>query len=385
MRSVLLIVGKDLRERLRDRSLLLFAVVVPLVLAFVYNLVLGKASDPDPFRYAVVDLDGGPVAAAFTDHVLGALVEDDVVTIRRVATAEAARVLARDGDVDAAFVLPAGFSAGVRSETPIGVDVIGNVDAPTGTQVATAIANAYAGELNAARIAVAAAATSDPEAVARAVSARPAPLTVGGAPATMKVLDSATYMAAAMAILFLFFSVQSGLSSLIDERRAGTLPRLLALPIPRWSVLAAKALTSVVIGVAGMGVLVVATSVLMGADWGDPVGVAVLVVAGVLAATGITAAVVATARTAEQAGSRQAVVAILLGMLGGVFFPISQLGGVVTALSLATPHAWFLRGLGELAGGGGVLSALPATGVLTAFGLVTGGVALLGLRREVRS
>ncbi|GAA3383569.1 hypothetical protein GCM10020369_09900 [Cryptosporangium minutisporangium] len=382
---MLLLVGKDLRERLRDRSLLLFAIVVPLVLAFVYNLVLGKASDPDPFHYAVVDLDGGPVAAAFVDQVLGGLAENDVVRIRRVASADAARALARDGDVDAAFVLPAGFSSGVGSPTPVGIDVVGNVDAPTGTQVAAAIAAAYAAELNAARVAVAAAGTSDPEAVARAVSARPAPLSVAGAPATMKVLDSTTYMAAAMAILFLFFSVQAGVSTLIDERTAGTLPRLLALPIPRWSILASKALTSVVIGVAGTAVLVLATSVLMGADWGNPFGVALLVVAGVLAATGITAAVVATARTAEQAGSRQAVVAILLGMLGGVFFPVSQLGGTVTALSLLTPHAWFLRGLGDLAGEGGALAALPAAAVLTAFGLVTGGVALVGLRREVRT
>ena len=59
--------------------------------------------------------------------------------------------------------------------------------------------------------------------------------------------------------------------------------------------------------------------------------------------------------------------------------------GGVAALSLVTPHAWFLRGLGELAGGGGVVSTLPAAGVLTLFGLVTGGLALLGLRREVQS
>ncbi|EXG82481.1 ABC transporter permease [Cryptosporangium arvum] len=376
MRPVLLIVGKDLRERLRDRSLFLFAFVVPLLLAFVYDLVLGKASDPDPFRYAVVDLDGGPVAAAFADDVLGALVDDDVVTVRRVATTDAARTLARDGDIDAAFVLPAGFSARVPTRDPAGIDVIGNVDAPTGTQVATAIADAYAGQLNAVRVTVAAG--GDPR-----VAEQAAPLTVVGGPASRKVLDQTTYMAAAMAILFLFFTVQAGLSSVIDERSAGTLRRILALPVPRWTVLAAKAVTSIVIGVVGMGVLVVASSLLMGADWGDPVGVALLVVGGVLAATGVTAAVVATARTAEQAGSRQAVVAILFGLLGGVFFPVGQLGGAVTTLSLVTPHAWFLRGLGELAGGGGATAALPSAGVLTVFGVVTGAIALVGLRREV--
>ena len=46
-------------------------------------------------------------------------------------------------------------------------------------------------------------------------------------------------------------------------------------------------------------------------------------------------------------------VALVLGMLGGSFFPVAQAGGLLATLSLLTPQAWFLRGLGDLAGGGG--------------------------------
>ena len=143
----------------------------------------------------------------------------------------------------------------------------------------------------------------------------------------------------------------------------------------RASIVLGKLLTSVVLGVVSISVLVVGTSVLLGASWGNPAGVAMLIVAGVLAATGITAVIASLARTSEQAGSWQAVVAVTLGMLGGAFFPIQQSGSFMATASLVTPHAWFIRGLGNLAGGD-VADVLPAVGALLLIAALTGAVAL---------
>jgi ABC-2 type transport system permease protein len=210
------------------------------------------------------------------------------------------------------------------------------------------------------------------------------PVVVRDVSAAAKVLDNATFFPASMAVFFLFFTVQLGISSLLDERAGGTLRRLLAAPVPRWSLLVGKLLTSVIIGVVSTSVLVLASAVLMGSHWGDPLGVGLLVVAGVLAATGVTALVASLARTAEQASSWGAVVAVLLGLLGGVFFPIAQLGGLAAVASLATPHAWFLRGLGELQGGAGPQAAVPAAGAMLAFAAVTFAIALLRLGKVLR-
>jgi ABC-2 type transport system permease protein len=376
---------------MRDRSALMIAVVLPLVLAFIFDLVFGSAATPRPFEYAVVDLDRGRIAQAFVTGLLPEIERDGFVTLRRVASAAEARALAADGRIDAAFVIPAGFSTAIESQTATRIDVIGGADSPTGTEVARSIAGSYVAELNATAIAVAAAvpdpARTSPErlagVVARAV-ATARPVLVEDASAAEKILDVKTYFAAGMAVFFLFFTVQFGVASLLDERNGGTLRRLLAAPIPRAAILGGKLLTSFVLGVASMAVLVVATTVLIGARWGDPAGVALLVVAGVLAATGVTAVVASLARTVEQAGSWQAVIAVTLGLLGGAFFPIAQVGGVATALSLLTPHAWFLRGLGELAGGGGVGSVLPAVGALLTVALATGGLAAIRIGRAVR-
>jgi ABC-2 type transport system permease protein len=391
VRAALRIAAKDLRQRLRDRSALMLAVVLPLALAFIFDLVFGSAATTRPFDYAVVDLDRGPVAEGFVAELLPDIERRGFVKLRRVADVAEARALATSGDVDAAFVVPAGFSAAITSQRAAHLDVIGGADAPTGTEVARSIAASYVAELNATTVAVAAAvhgraspSADELAAVVRRAVAASRPVVLADVSAAEKILDVKTYFAAGMAVFFLFFTVQFGVASLLDERSGGTLARLLAAPISRTAVLAGKLLTSVILGLVSMTVLVVATTVLLGARWGDPVGVALLVVAGVLAATGLTAVVASLARTVEQAGSWQAVLAVTLGLLGGAFFPISQVGGFATTLSLFTPHAWILRGLAELAGGGGPTAALPAVGALLLFALVTGAVAALRIRQVVR-
>lgn len=393
MRAALTIAGKDLRQRLRDRSAILMAVVLPLVLAVLFNLVFGSAAAPRPFRYAVVDLDHGPIATAFRSDVLDDLRRQGLVQLRVSATVDEARRLTDSGDLDAAFILPAGFSTAAQSGRPAQLDVIGSVDAPTGVDVARSIARSFAADLTSVRLAIAATLPDGHEGrvppqrlqeLAARAAAATRPVVVRDISATARLLDNSTYFPASMAVFFLFFSAQLGVSSLLDERAEGTLSRLLAAPVPRWSVLVGKLLTSVIIGVVSTTVLVLASAVLMGSHWGDPAGVGLLVVAGVLAATGVAALVASLARNADQAGSWGAVVAVLLGLLGGVFFPIAQVGGVAAKVSLLTPHAWFLRGLGELQGGGGPWAALPAAGAILAFAAVTFAVAMLRLGKVLR-
>ena len=133
-----------------------------------------------------------------------------------------------------------------------------------------------------------------------------------------------------------------------------------------------------------MTILVIATTALIRADWGPPVGVAAMVVGGIVAAIGISSLVISFARTAESAGAASSAVAITLGILGGTFTPTSQAPEVMSTLALATPHGWFMRGLGDMHGtGASIADGLPAVLVLLAMGLVTGGIGLLRARRLV--
>ncbi|OFW79496.1 MAG: hypothetical protein A2Z48_03950 [Actinobacteria bacterium RBG_19FT_COMBO_70_19] len=391
MRAALLIAGKDLKQRLRDRSAILVAFVVPLGLAFVFNATLGGISTGGTaFTYAVADADRSEVSAVFVDHVLPAVQESGAIEIRTVPSEPEGRRLVNDGKIDAMFVVPEGFGAAVQGSGGAEIRVVGDVDEPTGTQVARSIASSFVADLNAVRLAIAAVlephstAPAELDALVERATAVANPVTVVNLGASTKELDVTTYFAAGMAVFFLFFTVQFGVASLLEERKEGTLSRLLAAPIGRASILGGKLLMSFVLGVLSMTTLIVATSLLLGAKWGSPVGVALLVLAGVLAAIGVMALVATLAKTAEQAGSWQSIIAVVLGMLGGVFFPISQAPGILPKLSLLTPQAWFMRGLSDLAGGGGWTVVLPAVLAMCVFAGVTGAIAAVRLDRMAR-
>ena len=390
MKAAIIIAAKDLRQRLRDRSAIIMGIVAPFALAAIFSLLL-PSSQGFHTDYAVVDLDHGSVSALFTEQVLPGVVESGFADVRTVDDREAAAVLVESGEVDAAFVIPSGFSQSITSGRDATISIIGNVDAALSTQIAEAIASSFAEEVNAVSLSVAAAlggfTVIQPEALAdlsaRAAVFEPAIL-VEDSEADSKQMTDKTFYSASMAIMFLFFTAQFGILSLLAERRQGTLPRLVAAPLGPWTIVIGKALTGFVLGVVAMTVLIVASTLLLGAAWGNPIGVVLLALAAVISATGVSAMAATMARTEEQASGWNAIIAMTLAILGGTFFSLDRAPEFVGRLSLLTPHAWFLRGLDELASAsGGVTDVLPATAVMVAIGVVTGGIGLLRARKLV--
>ena len=382
MRVAWLICAKDLKARLRDRSALLIGIVVPLGLAFIFNSIFsGISGASNVISLGVVNADHSVASQQFTSRVLPAVGRSGLITVHTEPSLARARALAADGTLAAVIVIPAGFSARVQAGQHASMQVIGNVDAPVSAEVAQSIAESYAADLNRVRLSVATVAGTTPLPPARIQAlAAAAPVAVTDVSAQTKELDQKSFLAAGMAVFFLFFTVQFGVTSLLEERNDGTLARLLAAPVSRASILGAKLLTSFLLGVISMTVLALATTLLFHAHWGNPLGVAVLVVSAILAATGIMSLIATLARNAEQAANWQSVVAIVLGLIGGTFFPVSQAPGILSHLTFLAPQAWFLRGLGDLRGGGLSVVWVPALAMLC-FAAVTGALALMRLRR----
>lgn len=386
MRAALVIAAKDLRERIRDRSAIVLAVLAPFGLAAIFAVLLPSGDDAFHADYAFVDGDDSPASTAFLSGPLTAIEEAGFASVVVMPDEAAARAAVDAGDVDAAAIFEFGFGAAVEAGEAAAVTIVADTNAGLATEILRSLAEGYAAELEAIRLSVATALTvrggpPDPTEVA-ALAARavdwPSPLSLVDAPAEVRHMSTSTFYPASMAIFFLFFSAQFGVLSLLAERRQGTLPRLVAAPIPPWAIVAGKAIGSFVLGVSSMAIIVVASSILLKSSWGNPVGVALLVVAAVLAAMGITALVTTLSRTEEQAGGWNGIVGVTLGILGGSFFDLSQAPELLSRLSFLTPHAWFLEGLDRLAAPSASLAdlALPL-GALIVFAIVTGGLGLL--------
>ena len=135
MRAALTIAAKDLKERLRDRSAIVLAVVVPLGLAFVLNLTLGPITEEGfSTDVAVADADGGAVAQAFSG-VLTEIEDAEFITVTETPDGSAARVMIADDRISTAYLIPDGFSNAVGMGEEAVITVVANPDQPIGAQV----------------------------------------------------------------------------------------------------------------------------------------------------------------------------------------------------------------------------------------------------------
>ena len=383
MRDAWTIAAKDLRRRLRDRTAVLVALVLPFGLAYIFSLTLGDVETRGfEATYAVVDRDGtGHLPREFVTVLEGL----DFVTLRPAGSVSQAESLTDDGSIDAAIVFPRGFTEQVQAGRGGSITVLTAPDAPIAGLVAESLATSFASNLDAIGLSVASVADpgapTDDALVARAQRIPPG-AEIRSAAAEDLSASQATFFAIGMAVFFLFFAVEFGVRGLLEEREEGTLSRLLVAPVSPSSVIGGKALASFVVGLVSTTLLVIATTWLLDARWGEPLGVALLVLGGVLAAVGVTALVATLATTTAQAGAYVSIVAVVGGLLGGTFFPISQ-AGLLGSIRFLSPQGWLMEGFQELAYGG-ALDALvgPLVGVF-AIAIATGAIAWIRSRRLV--
>ncbi|HSJ82478.1 MAG TPA: ABC transporter permease [Acidimicrobiia bacterium] len=385
------IAGKDLKLRLRDRSAFIIGIITPLALAYIFHLVFGNvfASESLDLQIGLVDLDRTEVSGSLGE-VLADIEAQGILQVTHFEDTEAADAAVEEGEVGAYIMLGPGLGDAAIQGSSFTIQVIGDIDAQTTTQVASSIASEFGSGIGRAQLSVATAVhlgegppPADVVTWGEEAALRPPAYTFSDISSETRQLDASTFFAAGMAVFFLLFTVQFGVLGVLEEEENGTLSRLLAAPIGRRSVVLGKALISFSLGVISMTVLIVATHYLMEATWGPALGVAVLVVTGVLAATSIMGLIASVGKSAEGAANLGAIVAVTLGMLGGTFFPIGQGNDVLSRLTYITPHAWFMRGLSEISGGAEWTAALPSAGALLVIALVLGLAAWFMLQRRL--
>jgi ABC-2 type transport system permease protein len=382
--AALVIAARGIRQRIRDRSAILFAIVIPLGLATAFSLLIPRGTGFQT-AFVVHDADGGQVARALVGHLTGPIAAGGFAEVRTTTSEAAALDALEDGITSVAILIPAGFSDAIAAGRPASIRLVGLAEAPIGSQIARSIVGGFAAEIGGIQLAIVTAEDwqpgeplppIDPTTVA-AVQALPDPIALTDTELERRQADTTTFYAAAMSIMFVFFTTIHGPLGLLGERRVGTLSRLLAAPIRPGSIVLGAALVSFVLGLVSMAVLVVGTTLLLGAAWGPPAYVAVLCLAAVVAALGLSMLVCTFARTDEQAGGWNAMVAITMAILGGAMVPLTHAPELLHTLGRITPHAWFLEAIDTMSAASATFGDIaPSVVVLATFGLVTGAIAL---------
>jgi len=229
-----------------------------------------------------------------------------------------------DEEADAALVLQPGFAAH-RPESPR-VEVWASGGNPFATRLMVALVERFLAEHRGG------------EAIPQTLAVSP-----GG---RLRTVD---YYAFSMTVLFLTFTVLSGVRSMQEEVESGALARLVASPASARSVLAGKLLGLLMTGLLQMGVMILATSLAFGTRWGSPLAVGSLVLSSVLMAIGMTSFFMSVSSSAQQGQTLASISIFLLAVVGGQFMPSQGLPDVFDTLQRLTPNGQAARGFMDAA------------------------------------
>jgi ABC-2 type transport system permease protein len=189
-------------------------------------------------------------------------------------------------------------------------------------------------------------------------------------------ISLAHYVAVAIAIMFSGLTALLGCASLYQEKAQRTLQRTYLTPTPPWVVLGAQALATYALGVAQMLVLVGSLAALEAAAGHgqarvgrlDLLGLGGLALAEVAAATGLGVVIAGLCGSYARAANYGRAALVLMGLVGGIFFPANLLPAPWTWLSRALYQYWAMDGYLRLARGGEAASVLMHMLVMAGMG-----------------
>jgi ABC-2 type transport system permease protein len=385
--AALIIAGKDLRQRLRDRSAIVLGLIAPLLIAALMSFAF-KGTETFHYSLGVVNDDHGAVATQLVKS-LESKASQTVLTVVPLANESVARTAVHDGHEAAAIVIPSGFTASLSAVHPKSLAVITSVNHQIEANVTRAIAGSFTAQINADRLSVESALASGASTSSLATLSADAatlriPLQSIERPIGASQLSAISYYGPAMAIFFLLFTISFASRSFFVDRTEGMIERMRAAPVRPGAILVGKALSVFVYGTLSLATVGVITSVAFGAHWGSPLAACLLGLALVVSVVCMTALVIGVSRTQRQAEGFASLLVFGLALLGGNFIVISSSPPLMRTLALFTPNGEAMRGFTDLATIGGGLSTVvrPIEAILLIC-LVTGGAAMTLARRAV--
>lgn len=414
MTKLLLIGFKDLTLMFRDRAALIFMLLAPFLLTIGMGFVSGRFSGGSTglsdIPVVIVNLDqkdfGNALVDLFNSDDLAELVEP-----ASMSDPEAARRLIDDDQASAAIIIPAGFTDSIIpaegkildsnavQPDPVQIEVYANPSRPAGAGIIKAIVDEFLSRVEEGRVSgmtsmigLMRSGLLNPQDIGNEMqesfmSANDSDSTVitlktdtEGAKAVE--FDLLAYFVPGMALMFLMYTVSYGGRSILAERSAGTLPRLLISPTSNLQVLGGKVLGIFFMGVAQVGILITASTLFFQVQWGDPLGVAALILTTVFGAAGWGMLITAFARTPAQVGSTGTAVMLIFGILSGTFIQLDNFPPFIQTLSKITPNAWGLDGFITLALGGTLKNLTEPITALLVMGAVLFAVSVVLFNRN---
>jgi ABC-2 type transport system permease protein len=426
MRTILILVGNEIRRFLTDKAALSLTFLVPVVLIYIFGHVFGVAGGgfaPMGIALAVVAEANSPATDAITAalqkekafKVITAakdaagqevpLTEARVRAMMAAGSPRFALIFPADAQSDAMFGLKLKFLSNPRNEIEtqtvnglvqktiytsapqallaavqkLGANYIG----PEGFEqfnrsLSNTIAQSFGG---------------DPEQIYQEMQSGRFNLGAAGSGGSLGgdsflsalvKIDSeqvagghvkspmATRSVGGWAMMFLLFSLTSASTSLFDEKKAGLYQRLLSAPVRRTEILWSKYLFGMLLGLFQLTALFIAGWLLFGIDiWSNFFNLLLICLAAAMACVAFGMLLASVAKTSSAASGLGTFLILTMSAIGGAWFPTSFMPEFVQHLSKLTIVYWSIEGFIQVLWAGcTTLELLPTLGVLIAIAAV---------------
>ncbi len=380
---VVAIALNSLQRLLRDKAGVFLVFVLPLLLI----LVLGSAVATFEPRIGVVFVQDG---SGLPDDFVSRLEANDAVTVSTFDEVDGAVDMLKRADLEAVVVLPEGYGEALLAGESVEVrylaldisgfenqGIVSAVVAEQGARVRTARLTASETGMT---VADALELATDVATTSTGVTVT----TVDGEGAPYRDGSAFSFVAAQELVLFMFLTGMTAAAALIQSRRLGVLRRMLAAPLGETRVLAGVTLGRFVIAAVQAGVIVFATAILFGVEWGSWTATAAVVVAFALVSTASAVLIGSALHNENQSTAVGITAGLALAALGGCMVPLEVFPPGLRTVAHITPHAWAVDAFTEIVqNGAGVADILTELAVLGGFATVLFAIATFMLRRTI--
>lgn len=404
LRATLAIAWKDFQVIFADRGLLVVIVVLPAAFSLLFGTINQRAFENSKksivFPIAVVNQDPG----AYSKQIIKILDEIDALAVTNLASeAEAEQQVLASKYVAAVLIPPdltekvdayqpsqitvlvdptqknyGGIVTGIMKNVISPVVLVGELSYGIRTllseyqpyeQADEATRRGYEAQSLAVNLAQVQKIQADPWVKVSAKTSTGKDLIVIPESLFSMIVPSFT-------VMFAFFIVGAMAEVLLKEKQEGSLRRLIASPVPRWTIIAGKMLAYLVFVIAQVTLIFGAASLIFDMPLGDSLlGLFLVTIAMGLAATGLGMLVAAISKTDRQADTTGLLLGFILAGLGGCFsfsaIPLYKAGGTMQTITRFIPQGQALVAYDSLMiQGKSLFETLPHIGALLLFAIV---------------
>lgn len=354
-----IIAAKDLKIVLRDRNAILLMFLLPMIIISVAGLALGGEFQANiRISVLIVDLDNDDVSRGLIEF----LEDIDILDVDKESNEFAARDSVKNQEYGRLIIIPVGFTESVMTGQNTELLIIVDPTEESQNTVLEKIVEGYANRVSTNVVVVkTVAAYGIPvfteEQILEIVNTadqflQPPPVKVITESTTSNLVEfnPFTQYVPGFAVMFLLFTtIQIGSVSLINEREAGTLRRLVTAPISRAEIIGGKIAGTFLRGFVQLTVLMYFGHMVFNLNLGTNISALLILIAAItLASTGLGLLVAVLVNTEDQANSVSNLLVLTMSAMGGSWWPLYIEPQFMQDLAHFTITAWAMEGFYNL-------------------------------------